>query len=158
LLASKKIEPTLSRVRGVRNDACHGNKTFDAEDYRNFARQMVARDNFREWDAKGPFPPKPAPDVGVLHHHLTCARRVRPSAREGPALGLGRQPIPARPARGPVRALDRVTILFVSPSPQDTDRLVQSKEFRELQTILSGQAGFELRSVPATRLKDLQFA
>jgi hypothetical protein len=75
LLTSKQLGRCLDTVRNeFRNPACHGTKTFSREPYTEFVRRVIANERFGTWDAQGPNPRPPGPDLGILHHHLEHTR------------------------------------------------------------------------------------
>jgi hypothetical protein len=71
LLLSHQVPTCLNIVRNdFRNQSCHPLKTFDAGEYEQFARLIVARAQLATWIAQGPEPAEPDASVGILHHHL----------------------------------------------------------------------------------------
>lgn len=81
LLASKLLDSCLDAIRSdYRNPACHGLRTFSADDYAKFVRLMVGQERFDIWADRGPEPPGPGPDSGHFHHQITESRKVEPAS------------------------------------------------------------------------------
>jgi hypothetical protein len=78
LLASKKLGSCLDMIRTkFRNPVCHGETAFDEGSYARFVHLVIANRRFVDWDSRGPLSPSPDAEVGVFHHHLAQARRLR---------------------------------------------------------------------------------
>jgi hypothetical protein len=119
LLTSKKLAACLDTVRDkFRNPACHGTRTFDEQGYEAFVRLVLARQRFAAWDALGPDPAEPGPEVGVFHHHLSLSRRpAAPADAEEVA-----PPAPAAAdLAGPGQGAAEV---FISYASQDRERVL----------------------------------
>jgi hypothetical protein len=79
LLQGKHLDPCLNRINsGYRIPACHGLKVFDAAAYAEFARLMIANQQFQAWNASGPDPRPAGANAGILHHHLVHAVSANP--------------------------------------------------------------------------------
>ena len=75
LLDTKKPGACLDHIRQqFRNPVSHAQCTFERADYERFCGLVVGNRRFGAWDADGPDPSAPGPDVGVLYHHLVHAR------------------------------------------------------------------------------------
>jgi hypothetical protein len=71
LLAANAFGRSLGRLRNLyRNPAAHGLRAIPRPDYRRFCALAVGSDTFGGWRDGGPQPDPPAPEEGLLHHHL----------------------------------------------------------------------------------------
>jgi hypothetical protein len=97
LLRTKEFDRNLNYITRVyRNPACHGVYPdgkpvyFEADQYKDFVRRVVAHERFRDWDRDGPQSDSPGAGVGLLHHHLRLFRDPDGSAEPTAASPLDR--------------------------------------------------------------------
>jgi hypothetical protein len=92
LLAANAFGRSLGRLRNdYRNPAAHGLREIARPEYRRFCALAVGSETFGGWREGGPRPDPPAPDEGLLHHHL--AHRAPDSASlDGPGDAAGGPP------------------------------------------------------------------